>query len=73
MKKLFSFSKWIPLTVYDNTCMTRYLLMARRNFKTGTISFKSKKINRISSHDTFYTSLEMVKQFDKLLEEVESK
>jgi hypothetical protein len=67
------YSKWIPLTVYSNAMMTRYLLMARKNHKTGIISFKSVKVNRVTSHDTFLTTLEMSTQFNKLLEEVESK
>ena len=68
--KLFSFTKWIPLTVYNDACMTQYLLLARRNKKTGMISFKSKRINRITSHYNFLIDMNIGRQFDKLFEEV---
>jgi len=70
---MFNKSKWLPLTIYFNEMMTRYLLMGRRNSKTGIISFKSIRVNKLSSHNPFLISLEMSKQFEKLLEEGEEK
>lgn len=65
------FTKWIPLSEY-NFGETEYLILARRNIKSGMIYFKVKHVaGRMNGVRLAPWGLDIKEQFKELMKEYE--
>ncbi len=60
-------SKWVPLASYEHSGNV-YLIMCRKNTKSGMLYFKTKMINRPLTCCFQQPSLEIDKQFIVIME-----
>lgn len=70
---MFNKSKWIPLIMYNDSGKN-FVVLCRRNFRSGMLYFKVKPMNRwglSQTHD--YPKLDCDEQFKKLMEMVKWK
>jgi hypothetical protein len=68
MKIFSTYSKWIPIVIYD-VSGSKFLLMGRRNLDTGMLHFKGKMMNNSfqCNHNISQNIFDPTKQFEELL------
>ena len=68
MVKLFNYTKWIPLVIYDCSG-NKYLLLGRKNLNNGMIRFRNIKLNGpLNLLQTPVNTLDYTEQFKKLFD-----
>lgn len=66
------YTKWIPLYIFIHS-FEEYIILAKRNVKTGDIVFKTKRVNTRTRgiltqiYEAKHCFLDFEKQFNKLL------